>query len=77
MKVHLEYTGVLDVKGVPSGSTIEVQENLTIGALLTHLQIRPEHQKFVVTAINGKQQRASAKLADGDRVLLSLPMGGG
>jgi sulfur carrier protein ThiS len=77
VKVHLEYTGVLDVKSVPSGSQVDLPDHATIGVLLSQLQIRPEHQRFVVSAVNGKQQRASTRLADGDRVLLSLPMGGG
>lgn len=77
MKIFVEYTGVLDVKDVPSGSQVELPDKSTIGALLSHLKIKTEHQRFVVSAVNGKQQRASSRLMDGDRVLLSLPMGGG
>ena len=77
MKVHVEYTGVLEVKDVPSGSDVELQEEATVGGLLNHLRIRPDHHRFIQTAVNGRQQRASARLSDGDRVVLFLPMGGG
>lgn len=77
MRIHLEFTGLLDVKGVVSGTTLEVPEGTTVAGLLDHLKVRPEHQKFVVPFINGEQKKLSAPLRDGDKVVLSLPVGGG
>ena len=77
MKIHLEYTAVLDVKGVRNGMALEIPDGSTVAALLNRLEVRPEHQKFVVPFINGAQKKLSAQLRDNDKVVLSLPVGGG
>jgi sulfur carrier protein ThiS len=77
LKIHLEFTGLLDVKGATSGTAFDVPESTTVAALLSLLQVRPEHHKFVVPFVNGEQKKLSAALRENDRVLLSLPVGGG
>ena len=77
MKIHLEFTAVLQLEGVRSGDDVEVPDGCTITDLLTQLRVRPAHQKYVVPFVNGKQQRLPFRLSDGDKVIFSLPVGGG
>jgi hypothetical protein len=44
---------------------------------MSHLNVRPSHQKYVVPFVNGEKQRLPSKLHDNDQVFLSLPIGGG
>ena len=77
MKIHLEYTAVLQLEGVRNGDDVEVPDSCTIADLLTQLHVQPMHQKYVVPFVNGKQQRLPYRLSNGDKVVFSLPVGGG
>jgi hypothetical protein len=77
MKIRLEYTGVLEIKGVASNSDVDLPDGASVATLLNQLKVLPEHQKFVTVAVNGAQKKHHHVLQPGDRVLLSLPMGGG
>ena len=77
MKVFIEYTAVLAVKGAASGSALEIPDGTDVTGLLSRLSVKREHQKYVVAFINGEKKRLSEKLKDGDKVMLSVPVGGG
>jgi hypothetical protein len=77
MKVHLEYTAVLDAKGVPSGSVMQLPDGAAITDVLNLLLVKKDHQKYVVPFVNGDKKRLADKLHDGDKLTLSLPVGGG
>lgn len=77
MKVQVEYTAVLHVPHVESGTWVEAPDGVTVAELLQRLGVAPRHVKFVAAAVNGKHVKNRHRLADGDRVLLSLPIGGG
>ncbi|MBU1693062.1 MAG: MoaD/ThiS family protein [Verrucomicrobia bacterium] len=77
MRVTVEYTGLLDIKRVPSGGTVEVGDGATVSALLEQLGIDPGHRKFITPLVNNTKARISTVLADGDKVYLLLPVGGG
>lgn len=77
MIVHLEYTAVLAIREPASGSALDIPDNSSVRDLLTRLAIPADHQKYVVTFINQRQARPADRLRGGDRVFLSLPVGGG
>ena len=77
MKVTVEYTGVLDIKAVPSGGLVEIPDGATVFALLDRLGVDPEHRKFITPLVNNTKARNSTVLSGGDRVYLLLPVGGG
>lgn len=77
MKIHLEYTAVLAVKGAANNSDVALDGGTTVGALLERLGIQPAHRKYVVVFVNGRKEKQATALKDGDRVALSLPVGGG
>jgi sulfur carrier protein ThiS len=77
MKVQVECSAVLHVPGLTSGAWVEVPESTTVSGLLRHLGMAAHHLKFVAAAVNGRHVKHDHALADGDRVLLSLPIGGG
>ena len=77
MNILLEYTAVLDVQGVPSGSRLELPEGAGVADVLNLLRVRKEHQKYVVPFVNGEKKRLEDTLRDGDTLMLSLPIGGG
>lgn len=77
MKVLLEYTAVLDAKGVSSGSVIDLPDGAVVTDVLDLLHVKKDHQKYVVPFVNGDKKRLADKLHDGDKLTLSLPVGGG
>lgn len=77
VKVHLEYTAVLKLKGPPSGTTLDLPEGTTTADLLRTLHIPSSHQSHVAVFVNGQRTRPSHVLKDGDRVHLAVPMSGG
>ena len=77
MKIHLEYTAVLDAKGVSSGSVVELPDGAAVTDVLDLLHVKKDHQKYVVPFVNGGKKRLADKLRDGDKLTLSLPVGGG
>jgi hypothetical protein len=77
MKILLEYTAVLDAKGVSSGSLVDLRDGAAITDVLDLLLVKKDHQKYVVPFVNGEKKRLADKLRDGDKLTLSLPVGGG
>ena len=77
MKVNIEYSAMLDVKGHENGADFECQDGTTISDILTHLQIRKEHKRFVVATIDNVEKRHSYVLQDGDKLFLLVLASGG
>ena len=77
MRVTVEFTGLLDIKIVKSGGSVELDEGATVGALLERLGIDERHRKFITPLVNDRKARLSEVLSDGVRVYLLLPVGGG
>lgn len=77
MKILLEYTAVLDAKGVSSGSAMDLPDGATVKDVLDILLVKKDHQKYVVPFVNGDKKRLADKLRGGDKLTLSLPVGGG
>ena len=77
MKILLEYTAVLDAKGVSSGSVMDLPDGTIVTDVLDLLCVKKDHQKYVVPFVNGDKKRLTDILLDGDKLTLSLPVGGG
>ena len=77
MRILLEYTAVLDAKGVSSGSMVDLPDGAAVTDVLNLLLVKKDHQKYVVPFVNGEKKRLADKLRDGDKLTLSLPVGGG
>ncbi len=77
MKIRLEYMAMVQLNGPASGSLCEVAENSTAGALLHALAILPRYHPVVTVFVNDIKVSHTRILAEGDRVFLSIPMGGG
>lgn len=77
MKIYLEYVAMLVVHEARSGGTLDLPEEATVTDLLNQLRLSPAHQRVVTAFINERRVRSTARLSDGDRVFLGLPMGGG
>jgi hypothetical protein len=68
---------VLDAKGGPSGSEMDLPDGTVVSDVLDLLLVKKDHQKYVVPFVNGDKKRLTDKLRDGDKLTLSLPVGGG
>lgn len=77
MKVRLEYTAVLKLKGPASGSTLTLPANATAAEVLDLLHVPKAHQSHVAIFVNNQRARPTRVLAEGDRVHLAVPMSGG
>ena len=61
-----------------NGKPMAIETGMTIDGLLTHLSIKREYTAVAVNReITPKSEYATVKLADGDKVEIVRPMGGG
>ena len=77
MKIFFEYLGLLHIEDIKKKSSINVDADCTVVELMTKLQIRKEHQKFISVFINDEEKSRQTILKENDRVKLFLPTGGG
>ncbi len=77
MKVILEYSAMLDVKGHVSGDNFECAEGTTIKDILGALKIRREHQRFVIATVNNTEVRHSHVVIEKDKLFFLVMAGGG
>ena len=77
MKVTIEYMGFFKIENVPSRTVLETKQNTTVGELLDTLQVKKEHRNHMVPLINRKRRTFDTPLADGDKLFLYFPVGGG
>ena len=61
-----------------NGKPMEIEAGMTIDGLLAHLSIKREYTAVAVNReITPRGDYATVKLADGDKVEIVRPMGGG
>jgi len=77
MKIFFEYLGLLHIEEIKNKSLLDVKKDITAAELMTQLQIRKEHQKFISVFINDKEKSRNTVLNENDKVKLFLPTGGG
>ena len=77
MKIFFEYLGLLHIEDIKNKSMLDVESDITAVELMTKLQIRKEHQKFISVFINDEEKSRHTNLKENDRVKLFLPTGGG
>jgi hypothetical protein len=56
---------------------MQLPDGAAITDVLNLLLVKKDHQKYVVPFVNGDKKRLTDKLHDGDKLTLSLPVGGG
>ncbi len=77
INIQISFTGVIDIKNIESGSTLQIKLNSTIEDVLTTLGIKREHKKYIITIVNDEKRKQSYVLQDNDHLSLFLPIGGG
>ncbi len=77
ISVTIHFTGLVDVKNVASGSSIDIQEGSSLSELLSILGIMEQHKRYIIAMINGKKETLCYALKNKDEVKLFLPVGGG
>jgi len=77
IKITVNFTGLIDIKKINSGSELTLNNDMNISALLSELGIKEHHKKYLVIMANGKKETLYYNLKNNDEVSLFLPVGGG
>lgn len=77
MKIKIKFSAILNLPGVTSGSEIEIKNDSTITELLAFFQIKKTQHHYIISFVNGQDQRLSYTLCNGDSLNLLLLGGGG
>lgn len=77
MKVRVEHIALIQCPHLETDGTVQVADGATITDVLNQIGIDPDHQRAVVPFINSEKAKRSHTLHDGDKVFLSLAIGGG
>jgi len=77
INVKVLFTGLVAVKGISSGNTVEIPINSTVSSLLSKLGIKEEHKKYIIILVNEEKAQLSKILNDNDVLSLFLAVGGG
>lgn len=75
MRIELKCFATLAQYVPPGDDPREVPDNLTVAGLMAHFKLPAEEVKLIF--VNGKRVEPDHLLADGDRVGLFPPVGGG
>ena len=77
MKVTVNHTAHLKLKGIEPGKAAELEAGMSIADFLRKGGVQESHLQFVMPYVNGKEVRIHQVLRDGDELKLFLPVGGG
>ncbi len=77
ISVTVNFTGLVNVKNITSGSSVNLREGASVSELLSKLGIIEQHKKYIIVMVGGKQVTLPYVLQDGDGIKLFLPVGGG
>lgn len=77
MRITVEYIGFLKIEGVKSGSVVEFPDGTKAEDVLDRFQLTGSYRKFIIPIVNGERSPQNRQLADGDRLFIYLPVGGG
>ena len=76
-KVQVKIVGVLAKPFGQGFFNVDLKDGATVHDLLIHLGYKEQHVPFIMSAVNGHLKKHDHGLRDNDRVVLSLPVGGG
>ena len=77
MQIRIEYPAPMRLPGTPSGSAVELAAGAAVADLLAKLGIEPRHRAHIAAFVGGARVPPNHPLADGDLVLLQVPISGG
>lgn len=77
MKITLEYSTLIKIKGYANNSVLELPSNCTVGDLLALLKLPADFHRAVIVHVNGEPAWKSTVLKEDDSVRLYLMMGAG
>ena len=77
VKIKVEYSAMLDIKGCTNGEEIEVSDSITVEDLLLQLGIKKHHIRFIIASINKKTVKHNYCLKENDTIFFLILAGGG
>lgn len=77
MGINIEFAGPVRRPWPESTRTLPLLEGGTVAALLDHLGFTPSETRLLWVAVNGEIAAPQQALQDGDRVMISVRIGGG
>lgn len=77
MTVHVEHVAMLNVRGLPRDGAMHLPDGATVEDLLAALDVPQTHRNVIAPFVNERRALRDARLHDGDRIFLALPVGGG
>jgi sulfur carrier protein ThiS len=75
--IHVEFLGPMRRPWPERERDVEIDSGWTVGELMTHLGYREDESRFFSVVVNGSRARGDVALTDGDRVTLTVVVGGG
>lgn len=77
MRVKVSFFGIIDVEEMDEDGFVEIQENATIKQVLNQLPLDKQLRKHAPVTVNGRLEKRSYRLSEGDELALVLPTSGG
>jgi molybdopterin converting factor small subunit len=77
LTVHVELFGALRSPGGETHFSLALSKDADVRRLLSELSYDEREQKYLVVLVNDQNAETNTRLADGDRVKILLPIGGG
>ena len=77
MRVEVEFGALVRLQGIRNGSAVELPAGTSIAVFLDRCQMRREHQKALLSFVNGVKKSHSHIFQDGESLYLQLAVGGG
>ena len=77
MRVNVEFVGAVRRPWSEQQRDLEVEAGSTVGDLLGQLGFERRERRFLTTVLGDRRVKPSQALADGDRLVVMLVIGGG
>lgn len=77
MRVQVEIIGALVAPPGGVEPSQSLAEGATVAELLEALAYQPAHRRFIIASVDGQLRHHDSVLADGEKVVLSVTVGGG
>ena len=77
MKIRLSYTGYLKFESAKSGSMIDVEDDSSVGDVLSGFDVPAEQHRFLRLFVNDEKADPGRVLIEGDELMVIIQIGGG
>jgi hypothetical protein len=77
MLITIEFMSALKRAGIPQKKRYSFSEPITLNHLLDFFEFSTSERNFLIILVNGKKKSLDYSIKNGDKIFITIPIGGG